>query len=78
MKLKNFAAGYLARFYKNLADNVNRFLASDFYGRIAKDADIPSGDIQKYLLATSNFSKCIQDNINHFVTQDRINNASFR
>ena len=37
-----------------------------------------SEDVQKYLLATSDFAKSIQTDINHYVTRDRINNASFR
>ena len=51
---------------------------SDFYGRIANDADIPSEDVQKYILATSDFAKGMQTDINHCVTRDKINNASFR
>ena len=51
---------------------------SDFYGRIANDSNIPSEDIQKYILATSDFAKGMQTDINHYVTRDRINNASFR
>ena len=77
-KLKNFPAGYLGRFYRNQADNVDSSLGSDFYGRIANDADIPTDDVQKYLLATSDFSKGMQDDINHYVTRDRINNAKIR
>ena len=41
-------------------------------------ANIPREDVQKYLLATSDFAKSIQTNINHYMTRDRINNASFR
>ena len=77
-KLKNFPAGCLGKFYKNLADNVESFLRSDFYGGIANDANRPSQDVQKYLFATSDFSKGMQDNSNHYVTRDIINNASFR
>ena len=51
---------------------------SDFYGRIANDADIPSEDVQKYILATSDIAKGMQTDINHYVTWDKINNASFR
>ena len=40
--LKNFPAGYVGRFYRNLADNVDNFLGFEFYGRIANDADILS------------------------------------
>ena len=75
-KLKNFPAGYVGSFYRNLADNINT--TSDFYSRIAADADIPKEDVQKYILATSDFAKSIQTDINHYVTRDRINNASFR
>ena len=75
-RLKNFPAGYVGSFYRNLADNINT--GSDFYSRIAADADIPEEDVQKCILATSDFAKSIQTNINHYVTQDRINDASFR
>ena len=33
-RLKNFPAGYVGKFYRNLADNVDNFLSSDFYSRI--------------------------------------------
>ena len=59
-----------------MADSINT--NSDFYSRIAADADIPKEDVQKYILATSDFAKSIQTDINHYVTRDRINNASFR
>ena len=75
-KLKNFPAGYVGRFYRNLADSIDT--SSDFYLRIADDANIPKEDVQKYLLATSDFAKSIQTDINHYVTRDRINDASFR
>ena len=75
-KLKNFPAGYVGSFYRNLADSINT--NSDFYSRIAADADIPKEDVQKYISATSDFAKSIQTDINHYVTRDRINNASFR
>ena len=75
-RLKNFPAGYVGNFYRNLADNVDT--SSDFFARISNDANIPREDVQKYLLATSDFAKSIQTDINHYVTRDRINNASFR
>ena len=77
-RLKNFPAGYVGSFYRNLANNVNNFIGSDFYGQIANDSNIPSEDVQKYILVNSNFAKGIQTDINYYVTQDRINNASFR
>ena len=35
-------------------------------------------DVQKYLLATSDFAKGMQDDNNLYVTRDRLSNASFR
>ena len=78
LQLKNFPARYVGSFYRNLSDNVDNFLGSDFYSRITADADIPKEDVQKYILATSDFAKSIQTDINHYVTRDRINDASFR
>ena len=75
-RLKNFPAGYVGSFYRNLADNIDT--SSDFCSQIAADADIPKEDVQKYILATSDFAKSIQTDINHYVTRDRINDASFR
>ena len=59
-----------------MADNID--IGSDFYLRITADANIPREDVQKYILATSDFAKSIQTDINHYVTRDRINDASFR
>ena len=55
-RLKNFPAGFVENFNKNLADNVENFTGSDFYTRIASDANIPREDVQKYILATSDFA----------------------
>ena len=74
--LKNFPAGYVRSFYRNLADNID--IGSDFYSRITADANISREDVQKYILATSDFAKSIQTDINYYVTRDRINDASFR
>ena len=53
-------------------------MGSDLYGRIAYDSNTPPEDVKKYIFATSDFTKNIQTDINHYVTRDRINNASFR
>ena len=76
--MKNFPAGYVGNFYRNLADNVDNFLGSNFYGRIANDFIIPLEDVQKYILATSDFAKGMQTGISHYVMRVRINKASFR
>ena len=75
-RLKNFPAGYVGSFYRNLTDRVDT--SSDFYAHIANDANIPKDDVQKYLLATSDFAKSMETDINNYVTKDRTNDASFR
>ena len=77
-RLKNFPAGYVERFHESLANNVDNVLGSDFYGKIAGDGNIPSEDVQKYILATSDFTKGMQTDIKHYVKISRINNANFR
>ena len=69
LQLKNFPAGYVGSFYRNLSDNVDNFLGSDLYSRITADADIPKEDVQKYILATSDFAKGSQTDINHCHTR---------
>ena len=77
-RLKNFLAGDLGSFYRNLTDNVDNFLGSDLYERITNDANIPPEDLQNYILVTFDFAKGMQTDINNYMTRDRINNASFR
>ena len=67
----------MRNFYRNLSDRVNN-AQSNFLSAISNDTTIPKDNVQKYLLATSDFAKSIQTDINHYVTRDRINNASFR
>ena len=51
---------------------------NDFFANISNDTNIPKEDVQKYLLATPDFANSIQTDIDHYVTRDRINDASFR
>ena len=53
----------LENYYRNLADNIDNFSGSDFYSRIGVDADLPREDVQKFILATSDFAKSIRTNI---------------
>ena len=76
--MKNFPAGYVGSFYRSLADNVDNFVGSDFYSWITKDSDLPEDDVQKCILAMSDVTKSIQTDINHYLTRDRINDASLR
>ena len=63
---------------RNLAQDIDNSVNQDFYGKIANDAEISSEHVQKYLLKTSDFAKGMKDDINLYVTRDRLNNASFR
>ena len=76
--LKTFLAWYVGSFDRNLADNVDNFMGSHFYRRVANDSNMPWEALQKYILTTFGFAKGIQTDINHYVTRDRINNDSFR
>ena len=67
-RLKNIPAGYIVKFYRNPANNVDTFLGYDFYVRIANNADIRPENVQKYILGNSDF----------YLTRDKISNASFR
>ena len=71
-KLIYFPASYVGRFYSN-------FTASfDFYGRIANDVNISFQDSQRFLLASNDFVKEMEDDINLYVMRDRLSKASFR
>ena len=77
-KLKYFPASYAGRFYSNLANNTDNEASSDFYGRIANDVNISFEDVQRFLLASNDFAKGMQDDINLYVTRDVLSKASFR
>ena len=61
--LRTFLQFMSENYYRNLADNIDNFSGSGFYSRIGADADLPREDVQKYILATSDFAKSIQTNI---------------
>ena len=66
----------MGKFYRNLAQDIDGSVNQDFYGKIAKDAEIQSQDLQKYLLTTIDFAKGMQDDTNLYVTCDRLNNVN--
>ena len=69
-KLKKFSTGYVGIFYRNLAGNVDGAVSSDFYSRIAKDLDVSSRGM--YVFSTSDFSKCMEIDINQYVRRNRL------
>ena len=74
-QVKNFPAGYVGSFYRNLADIVDN--TSDFYSRITADADIPREDVQNtywpHQISQRAFKRTLTT-----VIRDRINDAGFR
>ena len=75
-KLPIFSSKYRSDFYQNLNDSSNQLLDSNFHKQI--DYDTPSEDVQNYLLTTSDFGKGMQDDINMWIINNKLNNASFR
>ena len=75
-RLKKIPAGYKNKFYRSLGDSFDKSFDTVFQRSIIQD--VPSKDVKNYLLATSNFGKGMQDDINMYVTRDSLNNASFR
>ena len=60
--VKNILASYENRFYKDLGDPFEKSFYSNFQREIISNA--PSQDVKSYLLATRDFGKGMQDNIN--------------
>ena len=75
-KLAKIPASYESRFCKTLDDLFDQ--PFDTYFQHDAISKVPSDDVKNFLLATSNFGKGMQDDINISVTRDRLNNASFR
>ena len=71
-KLKNFPAGCIGRFYRDLSNNIDSTFSSDFYGGIANDRNIPPKMFKNIF-----WQLVMQDDINLYVTCDSLNNASF-
>ena len=67
----------MEKFHRNLNDTVED-VQRNFLSAISADTNTTKDDVQKYLLATSDFAKSMQTDINDYVTRDRINDASFR
>ena len=76
-KLNNLPSNFETDFSKNWLENVHSSsLSSDFWRKIISEA--PSQDVKDYLLATSEYEKQIQEDIDPYITRDRLKEASFR
>ena len=75
-KLKNLPSNFETDFYKNWLDNVDSSFDLNFQRKIVSEA--PNENVKNYLLATSKFGKHMQEDINLYITRDRLNETSFR
>ena len=75
-RLKNLPGSFVETFYKYWLDDIDFSQDTDFQQEILKN--LQSQDVKKYLLATSKFGQDIQEKIDLCVTNDRLNEASFR
>ena len=75
-QLNNLPSNFETDFFKNWLDNVDSSFDSNFQRKIVYEA--PSEDVKNYLLATSEFSKRMQEDIDLYITHNRPNEASFR
>ena len=72
----NLPSNYVESFYKDFLDGIDFSLDNDFQQQLVNN--LLSKDVKKFLLATSNFGEEIQRELDLYVTNNRLNEASFR
>ena len=75
-KLYNLPSDFEKIFYRVWIDGIDFSLDTDFQGNIVSQA--PIEDVKIFLLATSEFGEENQAEIDLYVTNDRLGEASFR
>ena len=75
-KLYNLPSDFEKTFYRVWIDGIDFSLDTDFHGNIVSQA--PIEDVKIFLLATSEFGEENQAEIDLYVTNDRLGEASFR
>ena len=70
-RLKKIPTGYENKFFRDLGDLFDKYFDSNFQPDVISNA---SSDFN----ATSDFGEGMQDDINMYLTRDRLNNMSFR
>ena len=72
----NLPSNFRESFYKDFLDGIDFSLDNDFQQQLVNN---PLSKVVKiFLLVTSNFSKEIQQELDLYVTNNRLNKASFR
>ena len=75
-RLNNLPYNFIESFYRDWLDGIDFSQDSDFQQQLVKNT--PSEDVKNYLLATSEFDEEIQGEIDLYITNSRLNEASFR
>ena len=75
-RLKKIPTGYENKFYRDLGDLFDKYFDSNFQPDVISNAS--SENVKNYFLATIDFGEGMQDDINMYLTRDRLNNTSFR
>ena len=72
----NLPSNFIESFYKDFLDGIDFFQDNDFQQQLVNN--LLSEVVKKFLLATSDFGEEIQRELDLYVTNDRLNEASFR
>ena len=75
-KLNNLPCNFEKYFHKNWNKQINGAFGSDFRQKIL--SEVPNEVVKIYFLTTKEFGREIQSGIDLYITQDRLNEASFK
>ena len=75
-KKLNSASNFVEPFYKDFLDSIDFSQDNDFQQQLVNNP--LTEDVRKFLLATSNFGEEIQGELDLCITNNRLNEASFR
>ena len=75
-KKLNLPSNFVGSFYKDFLDGVDFSQDNDFQQQLVNNP--LSKDVKKFLLATNDFGEEIQGELDLYITNNRLNEASFR
>ena len=75
-KKLNLSSSFIESFYKDFLDGIDFSQDNDFQQQLVNNP--LSKDVKKFLLATNDFGEEIQGELDLYITNNRLNEASFR
>ena len=75
-KLNNLPMNFEGYFYKNKLDNIDGTFDSNFQRKMISSVR-NSNDVKNYLLPSSKLGQHMQEDINMYITRNRLNEGSF-